>query len=181
MKLRCHWRLHPAFAADAGVAHGIGKAIALMLANQTQVLIFIYCKPHITLDLVKNLPTALVIASNSPQMREHGKRALTTPTVKINLSDDILSYEYASALKNIVALEVGIVTGLGLGDNFRALVLAEGMAEIAYLMARMGLQSDVFYTLAGLSDIFLTYSSHFARNYTIGHGHLPSFASRGYT
>ena len=124
--------------------------------------------PNITLDLVKNLPTALVIASNSPQMREHGKRALATPTVKINLSDDLLSYEYASALKNIIALEVGIVTGLGLGDNFRALVLAEGMAEIAYLMARMGLQSDVFYGLAGLSDIFLTCSSHFARNYTIG-------------
>ena len=124
--------------------------------------------PNITLDLVKNLPTALVIASNSPQMRQHGKRALATPTVKINLSDDILSYEYASALKNIVALEIGIVTGLGLGDNFRALVLAEGMAEIAFLMASMGLQSDVFYTLAGLSDIFLTCSSHFARNYTIG-------------
>ena len=124
--------------------------------------------PNITLDLVKNLPTALVIASNSPQMREHGKRALATPTVKINLSDDLLSYEYASALKNIVALEVGIVTGLGLGDNFRALVLAEGLAEIVYLMARMGLQSDVFFGLAGLSDIFLTCSSHFARNYTIG-------------
>ena len=124
--------------------------------------------PNITLDLVKNLPTALVIASNSPQMREHGERALATPTVKIKLSDDILSYEYASALKNIVALEIGIVTGLGLGDNFRALMLAEGMAEIVCLMARMGLQSDVFYTLAGLSDIFLTCSSHFARNYTIG-------------
>ena len=124
--------------------------------------------PNITLDLVKNLPTALVIASNSPQMRQHGERALATPSVKINLSDDILSYEYASALKNIVALEIGIVTGLGLGDNFRALVLAEGMAEIACLMARMGLQSDVFFGLAGLSDIFLTCSSRFARNYTIG-------------
>ena len=124
--------------------------------------------PNITLDLVKNLPTALVIASNSHQMREHGERALATPTVKINLSDDLLSYEYASALKNIVALEIGIVTGLGLGDNFRALVLAEGMVEIVCLMTRMGLQSDVFYGLAGLSDIFLTCSSHFARNYTIG-------------
>ena len=63
--------------------------------------------PNITLDLVKNLPTALVIASNSPQMREHGKRGLATPTVKINLSDDILSHEYASPLTKIINTSKG--------------------------------------------------------------------------
>jgi glycerol-3-phosphate dehydrogenase (NAD(P)+) len=124
--------------------------------------------PNITLDLVKNLPTELVIASASAQMRAHGQLAFTSPTVKILTSEDIQSYEYVSALKNIVALEVGVVTGLGLGDNFRALVFAKGMAEISQLLEKMGLQAQTFYGLGGLSDIFLTCSSHFAQNYAIG-------------
>ncbi|VFN00337.1 MAG: glycerol-3-phosphate dehydrogenase (NAD(P)+) [Candidatus Kentron sp. G] len=124
--------------------------------------------PNITLDLIKNLPTRLVVASASGIMRERGRLALSTAQVAITVSDDRPSFEYASALKNIVAFEVGIVTGLGLGDNFRALVMAEGMAEIRGLLAIMGLQAEVFYGLAGLSDIFLTCSSAFAQNYATG-------------
>ncbi len=124
--------------------------------------------PNITLDLVKNLPTKLVISSASAQMREQGQRAFSSVKVKIAVSEDIRSYEYASALKNIVALEIGIATGFGLGDNFRALVLVKGMAEISGLMQVMGLDAEVFYGLAGLSDIFLTCSSRFAQNYTVG-------------
>ncbi len=124
--------------------------------------------PNITLDLVKNLPTKLMVSSASQQMRDHGKRTFSSHTVKILVSEDIRSFEYVSALKNIVAIEVGIVTGLGLGDNFRALVLAEGMAEIRKLMKKMGLRAKAFHGLAGLSDIFLTCSSHFAKNYEIG-------------
>lgn len=124
--------------------------------------------PNITLDLVKNLPTKLVISSASAQMRQQGQEAFSSAKVKIAVSEDIRSYEYASALKNIVALEIGIVTGLGLGDNFRALVLVKGMAEISKLMQAMGLDAEVFYGLAGLSDIFLTCSSRFAQNYSIG-------------
>lgn len=124
--------------------------------------------PNITLDLVKNQPTILVISSPSQQLQEQGALAFSSATVKIILSADMPSYEYISALKNIVALEVGIATGLGLGDNFRAVVLAQGMAEISKLLAAMALDSSAFYGLAGLSDIFLTCCSAFARNYTIG-------------
>jgi len=124
--------------------------------------------PNITLDLVKNLPTKLVISSASARMREQGQRAFSSAKVRIAVSEDIRSYEYTSALKNIVALEIGIATGLGLGDNFRSLVLVKGMEEISRLMQAMGLNAEVFCGLAGLSDIFLTCSSRFAQNYNIG-------------
>jgi glycerol-3-phosphate dehydrogenase (NAD(P)+) len=124
--------------------------------------------PNITQDLVRNLPTTLLISSTSQQMLNHGQLAFSSSTVKIIVSKDIQTYEYISALKNCVAIEVGIVTGLGLGDNFRALVLTKGMAEINRLLKQMGLYNEAFYGLAGLSDIFLTCSSHFAKNYDIG-------------
>jgi glycerol-3-phosphate dehydrogenase (NAD(P)+) len=124
--------------------------------------------PNITLDLVRNLPTALMVAAESPQVRVYAQQALASPLVRIHTSADLLSYEYVAVLKNIVALETGVVTGLGLGDNFRALVMAEGMAEISKLMTAMELDASVLYGLAGLSDIFLTCSSGFAHNYAVG-------------
>lgn len=124
--------------------------------------------PNITLDLVKNLPTALLVASESLKMRETVHQAFSSPRINIQTSADLLSCEYVTALKNIVALEIGVVTGLGLGDNFRALVMAKGLAEISELMVKMGLDATILYDLAGLSDIFLTCSSGFAHNYTIG-------------
>jgi glycerol-3-phosphate dehydrogenase (NAD(P)+) len=124
--------------------------------------------PNITLDLVRNLPTMLLVSSSSQQMLDHGRLAFSSSIVNVAVSKDIQTFEYISALKNCVAIEVGIVTGLELGDNFRALVLAKGMAEISRLLKRMGLHTEAFYGLAGLSDIFLTCSSHFAKNYAIG-------------
>ena len=124
--------------------------------------------PNITLDLVKNLPTALLVAAESLPMRDVAQQAFSSARIKIQTSADLLSCEYVTALKNIVALEIGVVTGLGLGDNFRALVMAKGMSEISQLMVKMGLDSSMLYGLAGLSDIFLTCSSGFAHNYAIG-------------
>ena len=124
--------------------------------------------PNITLDLVRNLPTTLLVSSNSQQMLDHGKLAFSSSSVNVAVSKDVQTFEHISALKNCVAIEVGIVTGLELGDNFRALVLALGMVEISRLLKRMGLHAEAIYGLAGLSDIFLTCSSHFAKNYTIG-------------
>ncbi|MGB5599241.1 MAG: NAD(P)H-dependent glycerol-3-phosphate dehydrogenase [Thiothrix litoralis] len=124
--------------------------------------------PNIALDMLQGLPTTLLIASDSAQMRQHGQQAFASPNIHIVTSADLASHEYTSALKNIVAIEVGLATGWGLGNNFRALVMAEGMAELSRLLQRMGLDSSPLYTLAGISDIFLTCSSQFAHNYTIG-------------
>jgi len=124
--------------------------------------------PNIALDMLQGLPTTLLIASDSAQMRSHGEQAFGSSLIHVVTDADLASYEYTSALKNIVAMEVGLVTGLGLGNNFRALVMAEGMAEISSLLQRMGLAPQPLYTLAGISDIFLTCSSQFAHNYTLG-------------
>jgi glycerol-3-phosphate dehydrogenase (NAD(P)+) len=123
--------------------------------------------PNVTADLVKNLPTALMVAGSS-QVRMYAQQAFASPLVRIHTSADLRSYEYVTVLKNIVALEIGVVTGLGLGDNFRGLVMAEGMAEISRLMTAMDLDASALYGLAGLSDIFVTCSSEFAHNYAVG-------------
>lgn len=124
--------------------------------------------PNITLDLVKNLPTSLVVASSSARARNRASLALGSSTIRILKSNDIGSIEHVSALKNVVAVTVGIATGLGLGDNFRSVVLVSGMSEVSRLLKKMKLLSDSLYDLSGLADIFLTCSSKFAQNYAVG-------------
>ncbi|MBO0615234.1 NAD(P)H-dependent glycerol-3-phosphate dehydrogenase [Thiothrix fructosivorans] len=123
--------------------------------------------PNMQAYMVKGLPTTLVIASDSAQMRQHGWQAFTSPTINVNTVADLASYEYLSGLKNIVGMEVGMVQGLGLGTNFQGLVAAEGMKELDQLLTKMGLDSKPLYGVAGIADIFLVCTSEFALNYQI--------------
>lgn len=123
--------------------------------------------PNMQSYMVKGLPTTLVIAADSVQMRQHGWQAFTSPTINVNAVADLASHEYLSGLKNIVGMEVGIVQGLGLGTNFQGLVAAEGMKELDQLLTKMGLDSKPLYGVAGIADIFLVCTSEFALNYQI--------------
>lgn len=123
--------------------------------------------PNMQMYMAQGLPTTLVIASDSAQVRQHGLQAFTSPTIKVEAVPDLASHEYLSGLKNIVGMEVGMAQGLGLGLNFHAVVLAQGMRELAQLLAKMGLESQPLYGVAGISDIFLVCTSPLALNYQI--------------
>lgn len=123
--------------------------------------------PNMQIYMVQGLPTTLVIASDSAQMRQHGEQAFTSPTINVNTAAGLASHEYLSGLKNIVGMEVGMVQGLGLGTNFQGLVAAEGMKELDQLLTKMGLNSAPLYGVAGIADIFLVCTSSFALNYQI--------------
>ena len=123
--------------------------------------------PNMQTYMVQGLPTTLVIASDSTQMRQHSWQAFTSPTINVNAVADLASHEYLSGLKNIVGMEVGMVQGLGLGTNFQGLVAAEGMKELDQLLTKMGLDSKPLYGVAGIADIFLVCTSEFALNYQI--------------
>ncbi len=132
--------------------------------------------PNMQSYMVNGLPTTLVIASDSAQMRQHGWQAFSSPTINVRTDAGMASYEYLSGLKNIVGMEVGMVQGLGLGTNFQGLVAAEGMKELDRLLTKMGLNSQPLYDVAGIADIFLVCTSQFALNYhmavQIGEGEM---------
>ena len=76
--------------------------------------------------------------------------------------------ELGAALKNIIAIAVGVSDGLGLGDNTRAALMARGLAEIARLGVAMGADPSTFAGLCGLGDLIVTCTSKHSRNYRLG-------------
>ena len=84
------------------------------------------------------------------------------------LSDDIFGTEYASVLKNIMAIASGIYHGLGYGDNFQAVLISNAIQEIKRFVDGVHpIQRDIK-SSAYLGDLLVTSYSQFSRNRTFG-------------
>ena len=81
---------------------------------------------------------------------------------------DIVGCEIAGALKNVIAIAVGIAAGLGYGDNTQAALITRGLAELTRLGVALGGEPLTFAGLAGLGDLVATCTSAKSRNRTVG-------------
>ena len=113
-------------------------------------------------------PTALVAASADLEGALEIQARFSTPSFRIYTNDDVLGVELGGALKNVIALAVGVATGLGLGHNPKAALMTRGLAEISRLVAAMGGRRETLFGLAGMGDLVLTCTGHLSRNRQVG-------------
>ena len=81
---------------------------------------------------------------------------------------DVVGCELGGAVKNVIALAVGMAVGLGFGDNARASLITRGLAETARIGEALGADPMTFSGLAGLGDLVATCTSPLSRNRTFG-------------
>lgn len=124
--------------------------------------------PSFAADVMKGLPTAVVMAANRMAEAAHWAMALSLPQFRIYASDDVKGVEIGGALKNVLAIACGISDGRGLGDSARAALTTRGFAELMRFAARLGAQPETLMGLSGLGDLLLTCSSRQSRNYCFG-------------
>lgn len=148
---RTYYRMSQVLAEEAGTA-AVGAI----------------CGPNVTPEIVAGKPTQVVVASPALEVRARAARLLSTPAFGVQVHTDLVSAELAAALKNVVAIGVGIAEGRGLGSNFQSVVLARGLEELALLAAAMGADPGAFFGLAGLADAFLTATSAHSLNRRVG-------------
>jgi glycerol-3-phosphate dehydrogenase (NAD(P)+) len=110
----------------------------------------------------------LTVASQRQQLAEEIAQILRTHYMRTSVTDDIFGTEYAAVLKNIFAIAAGICHGLGYGDNFLAVLIANGMQEIQrFVEAVHPIKRDLHHS-AYLGDLLVTAYSQFSRNRTFG-------------
>lgn len=114
------------------------------------------------------IQTALVIASNSDEVKKTIVEAFSSNVMRIYTSQDIKGVELGGALKNIIAFCAGIAVGLKLGDNSFAALATRGLVEICRLGVAMGGKEKTFYGLTGLGDLIVTCGSEHSRNRKAG-------------
>lgn len=125
--------------------------------------------PTLVLELAQRQPTAAVLASPSKAVIAQGKKLLQSKYFQVYASSDLLGTELCSVLKNIIALGVGCLAGLGYGENTKACLISRGLAEMIRLGRAMGASVRPFIGLAGIGDLIATCAGQSSRNYTVGY------------
>src|SRR5205823_5265340 len=113
-------------------------------------------------------PTAAVIASQDRPFAERLQAELSSPDFRLYRSDDVAGVELAGALKNVVAIAAGIVSGLGFGPNTLAALVTRGLSEIGRIVRSKGGQDRTVHGLAGIGDLMLTCTGRQSRNRFLG-------------
>ncbi|MBP3964455.1 NAD(P)H-dependent glycerol-3-phosphate dehydrogenase [Paenibacillus lignilyticus] len=119
-------------------------------------------------EVVRKLPTTVVVASANVEAAEKAQDAFITPYFRVYTNKDVIGVEVAGAIKNIIALGAGLTDGLGFGDNAKAALLTRGLAEISRLGNAMGANPLTFAGLAGVGDLVVTCTSKHSRNWRAG-------------
>ena len=124
--------------------------------------------PNLAAEVLAGNATASVVATNDQTIQSGIAKIFSTDTFRVYTSNDVLGCELGGAFKNVLALAVGMTTGLGTGDNTRAAVVTRGLAELARLGSAMGGMPETFSGLAGLGDLIATCFSPQSRNRYVG-------------
>ncbi len=159
-----------------GLEPGTGKTLDEIMEEELPgIKNGILSGPSHAEEVSRNIPTLLVCASKSEEVKECVIDAFQSPLMRIYTTNDVRGVEIGAALKNIIAFCAGISVGLDLGDNTFAALLTRGLVEIARLGVAMGGEEKTFYGLSGLGDLIVTCSSEHSRNRRagrlIGQGH----------
>jgi glycerol-3-phosphate dehydrogenase (NAD(P)+) len=124
--------------------------------------------PNLAKEIAVRQPTATVIASVSEETATVVARTIQTPYFRPYTSSDVVGVELCGAVKNVIALAVGIAQGRGYGYNTMATLVTRGLAEIRRLGIRLGAEGETFSGLAGAGDLMATCASPLSRNHSVG-------------
>src|SRR3989344_4510324 len=118
----------------------------------------VYCLygPTHAEEVCKGMFTGIVLAGKKGKERSKLQKALEHDDLRVEMSDDVIGVQVAAALKNILAVFIGVLDGLQLGDNAKAYVMTKGLAEIRTLGIALGAKKETFYSLAGMGDLIVT-------------------------
>jgi glycerol-3-phosphate dehydrogenase (NAD(P)+) len=124
--------------------------------------------PNLAVEIARRQPAASVVACFDEDVAARIQAACHTPYFRPYTNTDVVGVELGGAVKNVIALAVGMAHGMGLGDNAKASLITRGLAETARLGAALGADSYTFAGLAGLGDLVATCLSPLSRNRTFG-------------
>jgi glycerol-3-phosphate dehydrogenase (NAD(P)+) len=124
--------------------------------------------PNLAREIAQRQYGATVVACTDEGAAQRLQKACHTRYFRPYTNTDVTGTEFGGAVKNVIALAVGMAVAMGLGDNTKAMLMTRGLAEIARLGTALGADPQTFAGLAGLGDLVATCGSPLSRNRTFG-------------
>ena len=124
--------------------------------------------PNLAGEIAELQPTASVAACVDIARAEEVAELCAASYFRTYVNDDVVGVELAGAVKNVIAVAVGMAKGSGFGDNTAATIITRGLAEITRLAVAEGADPATLAGLAGMGDLVATCSSSLSRNHRLG-------------
>jgi glycerol-3-phosphate dehydrogenase (NAD(P)+) len=124
--------------------------------------------PNLAREIAQRQYGASVVACTDEGAAQQLQKACHTRYFRPYTNTDVIGCEIGGAIKNVIALAVGMAVAMGLGDNTKAMLMTRGLAEIARLGTALGAEPQTMAGLAGLGDLVATCGSPLSRNRTFG-------------
>lgn len=156
--------------ASKGIERG---SLSLMHEVAKDILrhnpVLVISGPNFAHEVARGLPSATTIAGQNESVATQFIYTIGGKYFRPYYTDDLIATEVAGAVKNVIAIACGMVTGMGYGENARAAIITRGLAEIMRLTEAKGGRRESLMGLAGVGDLFLTCSSPQSRNFSLGY------------
>lgn len=156
-----------------GVELGTTKRMSEVIAEAGGVpteRIAVVSGPNLAKEIVQRQPAATVVACPDEGAADRVAAATATSYFRPYTSPDLVGAEVGGAVKNVIALAVGMAEGMGLGDNTKSSIITRGLAEMTRLGVALGADARTFAGLAGVGDLIATCMSPLSRNHSFGVG-----------
>ncbi|MFM7029813.1 MAG: NAD(P)H-dependent glycerol-3-phosphate dehydrogenase [Micrococcales bacterium] len=124
--------------------------------------------PNLSAEIAEENPTAAVAACSKQENAAIVARACTNSYFTTFTNRDVIGTEFGGILKNLIAVAIGIVNGVGFGQNTKASIMTRGLSEISRFAVAYGAKPNTMMGLAGLGDLIATSESPLSRNFKAG-------------
>ena len=154
-----------------GVELGTTKRMSEVIAEVAGVAperIVVVSGPNLAKEIAAKQPAAAVVACVEESLAQRVALACAAPYFRPYTNTDVVGTELGGAVKNVIALAVGMAEGMGMGDNTKSTIITRGLAETVRLGVALGADPATFSGLAGIGDLIATCMSPLSRNHTFG-------------
>jgi len=154
-----------------GVEQGSSLRMSEVIADVLKIdedLICVVSGPNLSLEIASEQPAACVAACTSKENAAKVAAASTNSYFTTFTNKDVIGTEFGGILKNLIAVAIGIVNGVGYGQNTKASIMTRGLAEISRFAVAHGAKKKTMVGLAGLGDLIATSESPLSRNHKAG-------------
>ena len=159
----------PLFWASKGFEIESGKLLHQIIDQEMPQRHYgVVSGPTFAIEVACGLPAAIACAGNHEPTTAAFAELLRGHRFRAYLSDDVIGVELGGALKNVLAIAVGVADGLGFGANTRAALMTRGLSEIMRFGVEQGASQETLMGLAGLGDLILTCTDNQSRNRRFG-------------
>ncbi len=154
-----------------GLEQGSGLRMSEVIAEVLECEIervSVISGPNLALEIAKQQPAAAVCAGSDATRTTEVARVCSSDYFTVFTNQDLIGTELGGVLKNLIAVAIGIVNGLGYGQNTKASIMTRGLSEITAFAMAHGARRRTMFGLAGLGDLIATSESSLSRNFRAG-------------